>query len=99
VFVGFGTYKYNEVVVGSATSYTARVRAWDAPTKTLQLANPTGTFDQDELIVGQESGATYKVEIPSYGDNLTDPYADNIDLQEESNSIIDFSVKNPFGTF
>lgn len=98
VIVGFGTYKYNELVVGSATSFTARVRAWDEPTRTLQLANPTGTFDQNELIIGQESGATYRVEIPSYGDNLSDTFADNIDIQEESNAIIDFSVKNPFGT-
>lgn len=99
VFVGFGTYQYNEVVVGSATSYTARVRAWDSPSKTLQLSNPTGTFIQDELIIGLQSGAQYKVEIPSYGDNLTDTYADNLDIQEESDNIIDFSVKNPFGTF
>jgi hypothetical protein len=99
VFIGIGTYKYNEVVTGSATSFTARVRAWDSITKTLQLAIPTGTFVQDEVLTGQESGATYKVEIPSYGDNLTDKYADNLDIQEESNDIIDFSVKNPFGIF
>lgn len=98
VFVGFGTYQYNEVVVGSATSFNARVRAWDASTKTLQLSNPTGTFAQGELITGQSSGANYKVELPSYGDNLIDSYADNIDIQEESDEYLDFSIKNPFGT-
>lgn len=99
VFVGIGTYQYNEIVVGSATSYTARVRAWDSLTKTLQLSNPTGTFAQGELITGQTSGASYKVEITSYGDNLTDPYADNLDIKEESTDILDFSLGNPFGNF
>ena len=99
IFVGVGTYQYNEIVVGSATSYTARVRSWDAASKLLQVANPTGTFAQDEIVLGTESGAQYKVEISSYGDNITDEYASNIDIQEESDKILDFSVKNPFGIF
>ena len=99
IFVGIGTYRYNEIVVGSATSYTARVRSWDAAAKLLQVANPTGTFSQDEIVLGTESGAQYKVEISSYGDNITDKYASNIEIQEESDKIIDFSEKNPFGIF
>jgi hypothetical protein len=99
IFVGIGTYRYNEIVVGSATSYTARVRSWDATSKILQVANPTGTFSQDEIIVGTESEARYKVEISSYGDNIDDKYASNIDIQEESDKIINFSEKNPFGIF
>lgn len=98
VFVGVGTYRYNEIVVGSATSFTARVRSWDAPTQTLQLSNPTGTFSKGELIIGQESGASYRIEIPSYGDNLIDSFAANIDIKQESANIIDFTIKNPFGT-
>jgi hypothetical protein len=99
VFIGIGTYIFNEVVVGSATSYTARVKAWDVPSRTLQLSNPSGTFAKSEVIIGQQSGARYKVETPSSGDNLSDTYADNMDIQEESDNIIDFSAKNPFGTF
>lgn len=97
VFVGIGTYEFNEIVVGSATSYTARVRSWDSITKTLQLSNPTGIFTKGELITGQTSGASFKVEIPSYGDNILDSYADNIDLQEEADQISTFSTGNPFG--
>jgi hypothetical protein len=97
VFVGVGTYQFNEVVVGSATSYTARVRSWDSNTKTLQLSNPTGIFTRGELITGETSGASYKVEIPSYGDNILDSYADNLDLQEEADQISTFSPGNPFG--
>jgi hypothetical protein len=99
VFVGYGTYIYNEVVTGSASSITARVKSWDKPSGILQLSNPTGTFGQGETITGQESGATYKIEIPSYGDNISDKYADNIDIEEESKTIIDFTIKNPFGEF
>lgn len=99
VFVGYGTYKYNEIVTSSASSITARVKSWDSPTSILQLSNPTGTFKQGETIIGQESGATYKIEIPSYGDNILDKYTDNIDIEEESNSIVDFTIKNPFGDF
>jgi hypothetical protein len=99
VFVGYGTYIYNEVVAGSASSITARVKSWDMPSGILQLSNPTGTFGQGETIIGQESGATYKIEIPSYGDNIEDTYADNIDIEEESKNIIDYTIKNPFGEF
>jgi hypothetical protein len=99
VFVGIGTYQFNEVVVGSATSNTARVRSWNVQTRTLKLSTPTGIFLKGELITGQTSGASYKVEIPSHGVTLSDPYADNLDFQEEANEIIDFSENNPFGAF
>ena len=99
LFVGFGTYAYNEIVVGSATSYTARVKSWNVVTRILELSNPTGTFREGELLTGQESGASYKIFIPSDGNSLNDYYFDNKTIQEEANSIIDFSEKNPFGNF
>jgi hypothetical protein len=99
LFVGFGTYIYNEVVVGSATSYTARVKSWNVVTKLLELSNPTGTFNIGEVLTGQESGATYKIFIPSDGNNINDYYSDNKIIQEESNNILDFSERNPFGNF
>jgi hypothetical protein len=99
VFIGIGTYQFNEVVIGSATSITARVRAWNAQTKTLQLSNPTGIFAKGELITGQLSGASYKVETPSFGTTLLDAFADNYNIQEEAKNIIDFSETNPFGKF
>jgi hypothetical protein len=99
VFVGVGTYQFNEVVVGSATSFTARVRAWDSQSKTLQLSNPTGIFTRGELITGQISGASYKVETPSNSTTLSDAFADNYNIQEEAAKIIDFSESNPFGKF
>lgn len=99
VFVGIGTYQYNEIVVGSATSYTARVRAWDYPTKTLRVSNPTGTFRQGELITGQTSGASYKVELPILDDDFPDKFATNTDIENESEDLVEFSVNNPFGNF
>jgi hypothetical protein len=98
-FIGVGTYIYNEIVVGSATSYTARVKSWNVITKVLELSNPTGTFNTGEVLTGQESRATYKILISSDGNNLNDYYSDNKIIQEESNNIIDFSERNPFGNF
>jgi hypothetical protein len=98
-FIGTGDYQFNEIVVGTATSYTARVKAWNAQTNTLELSNPTGIFDKGELIIGQTSGASYKVEIPSYGDDLTGIPGDNLDIQEEADNIINFTESNPFGAF
>ena len=99
LFVGVGTYLYNEVVIGSATSYTARVKSWNVVTKILELSNPTGTFNIGEVLTGQESEATYKIFIASDGNNLSDYYSDNKIIQEESNDILDFSERNPFGNF
>jgi hypothetical protein len=99
VFVGFGTYIYNEIITGSATSYMARVKSWNVTSKILELSNPTGTFVIGEVLTGRESGATYKIFIASDGDNLNDYYSDNRIIQEEANKIIDFSEKNPFGNF
>lgn len=104
---GFGTYRYNEEVVGSASSMTARVRSWDATTLLLQLSNASGSFTPGELIVGQESGASYQIrqtnqilttEQKEERNIKFDYFAQNDDVQIAANDIIDFSEINPFGT-
>ena len=35
--IGVGTYLYNEIVIGSSSSTTARVNNWDNPTKVLEI--------------------------------------------------------------
>jgi hypothetical protein len=103
--VGFGTgdYKFNEVVTGSKTGTTARVKDWDATTKTLKLSIIDGNFALGENIVGMGitangSSANYKVfSVDTY--DQYDDYAENIPIQNEANEILDFSQKNPFGTY
>ena len=94
---GFGTYIFNEIIVGSISSTTARVRDWNVTTRELTISNMNGDFKPNELIIGQTSNASYKLynETPSTESN---PFADNTDIQTEADKIIDFSETNPFGT-
>jgi hypothetical protein len=94
---GIGTFRVNEVVIGSSSGTKGRVKTWNSQTNILELSNITGTFGLGELLVGQTSGAEYKLANLNIN-NTNDPYAQNQDIQIEANSIIDFSEKNPFGT-
>jgi len=103
---GVGTYIFNEQVVGSASSMTARVKNWNAQTLKLQLSNLSGPFTPGELIVGQESGASYQIITGNqlltldekFNDSIaTDGYTQNDDIQIAANEILDFSERNPFG--
>jgi hypothetical protein len=95
--VGVGTYQFNETVIGSSSSTTAYVESWNVTTGNLELKNITGEFVIGDVIVGQTSGANYKV-LTINTDDTDDAYADNIDIQTEADQILDFSEKNPFGT-
>lgn len=94
--VGSGSYDYNEIVVGSASSSTAKVRKWTLSTATLEVAIFDGQFEIGETLVGQTSGATYTVKSFNK-DNLVDPYNENLELEIEGDAITDFTSHNPFG--
>ena len=94
--VGIGTFTYNEVITGSVSGNTARVREWDATTNILEVANLTGNFLLSDIIQGAESGAIYKIRVVNT-DNLVDPYAQNDIFESEASSILDFTERNPFG--
>jgi hypothetical protein len=107
VIIGTGSYKFNEVVIGSQSGIKARVKMWNVVTKILEISNITGNFISGERLVGQESGADYTIKLINT-DNLGDPkdlvnkntadkYAQNKQIQIESDQIIDFSERNPFG--
>ena len=101
VIVGFGTYIFNEIVTGESSNVTAIVKDWNATTKTLQVSNITGEFYRGENIIGEESGAYYKLNVVNYESNsgniLADKFDQNNIIQEEANKILDFSESNPFG--
>ena len=102
VLVGFGTYLYNEVVTGSNSGTTARVKSWDADTKILKVSfvdNATNKgFYPGETIVGSASSAIYSVQSYDRWD-LYDKYSENIEIENEADTFIDFSQSNPFGTY
>lgn len=105
IIEGTGTYQYNEIVVGEQSNVSATVKLWNHKTNILEVSIITGSFIEGERLIGQKSGASYilktindmNISDPEDETNLKDPYADNLNIQAESNLIIDFSEKNPFG--
>lgn len=92
-----GNFIFNEVVVGSASSTTARVKSWSSVTNILEVSNVTGEFEVGENIVGAASSASHELRLintypPDNG------YSANEEIENEADQIIDFSERNPFGT-
>ena len=99
----FRFYFFNEIVVGSISSTTARVKSWDIDTKILKVSNVSGGtqgqgFYPGEIIIGTASSASYALSISSEWD-LYDKYGENLIIENEADQIIDFSESNPFGIF
>ena len=95
--LGSGSFIFNEVVTGSASSATALVESWNSVTNDLELKNFTGEFSVGEIITGNESNATYKVLSINTVDT-DDAYSQNIEIETEADQILNFTEKNPFGT-
>ena len=94
--LGSGDFYFNEEVTGGTTGTKARVKSWDATTKTLVVGIATGTFLQGESITGDESSAVYTLAVDTTDDIVT-PYADNQTIQSEGDDILDWTRSNPFG--
>jgi hypothetical protein len=92
----FGDYDYNEVVIGSRTGTTGYVKSWDYVNRVLKLSVVDGTFAKGEAIVG--AAASYKVSTIQTNEFL-DAYAENIEIENAADSIVDFSQRNPFGEY
>ena len=94
--VGVGTFIFNELVTGSTSGTTARVRSWSVVTNVLEVASVSGSFAPGETIVGAASSASRKLRtIDNFA--VQDGYSDNSDIETEAEDIIDFSDTNPFG--
>ena len=93
---GSGTFQLNEIVTGSVSGSTGRVRIWNADDSVLHIAAVTGEFTSGETITGATSGASYDLKSISI-DPPDDGFADNINIETEADTIIDFSEQNPFG--
>lgn len=101
-----GTFVYNEIVTGSITGNTARVKQWDKPTNILEVGNLTGSFVSGETLVGSESNAQYTIQVgistltvseyQQIGVSIN-PFAQNNDIQVEANKVIDDTEYNIFG--
>ena len=94
--VSVGDYLFNEVVTGSISSTTARVRSWNSITNSLEVSNVAGEFLVSEAIVGSASSASHKLRTINTNP-ANDGFADNENIENEADSIIDFNERNPFG--
>ena len=97
---------YNEIIVGKQSGTRARVRGFDAPALQLAITNldpeeKDVIFQPGEIIEGETSGARYAVK--SYDEtNPRDAYAQNDEIDEEAENIVDdseFNQFDPFGEF
>jgi len=89
-------FLFNEIITGSTSGVTARVRSWSSVTNVLEIANVSGSFSVGETLTGSTSGATKTLRtIDKTIDN--DPFADNFNIESAADSILDFSEQNPFG--
>ena len=93
---GSGTFQFNEVVTGSSSGTTARVRTWNSETNVLEVGTVSGEFTRGETITGSTSGAAYELRVAD-AQPADDGFADNINIETEADAIIDFSEQNPFG--
>ena len=91
-----GSYTFNEIITGSTSGTTARVRSWSSITNVLEVSKVSGEFIAGETLVGTASSASRKLRsIEVFA--VKDGYSDNETIEEEADSIIDFSDVNPFG--
>ncbi len=94
--ITFGDYDYNEVVTGSRTGTTGYVKSWDYVNRILKLSVVDGNFARGESIVG--AAASYKVSTVQTNEFL-DAYAENIEIENSADIIVDFNQRNPFGEY
>ena len=84
---GSGTFQFNEIVTGSSSGTTARVRVWNSTTNELEVGSVTGEFTRGETITGSTSGAAYELRVAD-AQPADDGFADNINIENEADAII-----------
>jgi hypothetical protein len=96
-------YLHGELVRGVSTGTTAHVANWDSDIGILQVTNTSSNFALGEMVVGigtTQNGSNAARSILSIStQDEYDEYADNIDIENSADDILDFSEKNPFGEF
>jgi len=98
ILTGIGTFIFNEVVTGSISGATARVKTWNKDENILKVGTTDGTFIPADIIVGSASSARYTVDYIQDA-KFEDKYEDNDQIEQEADSIVDFTEKNPFGNY
>lgn len=105
VAAGTGTYQNKEIVYQAPDSTQANatvvaiVQEWNKRANTLNVTNIAGEFVSNRNIIGASSNARYILaNFNPLKDNVRDESSDNYIIENQANSIIDFSETNPFGS-
>jgi hypothetical protein len=96
---GTEDYIVGEIVTGSVSDVTAKVSKWDSETRILTVITRTGTFVEEENIVGEDSEASWTVESFSTLEDPNNNYEENKYIEDTADSLLDFSEGNPFGEY
>jgi len=93
--------EYNPIIKieESPGNIVAKVATWDPETRTLNVAYTNGNFDINEEIVGEDSLAKWTVSSYDTIDIVDNFYAENREIEDNADVIIDFTESNPFGEF
>ena len=105
VATGTGTYQNKEIVYQALDSTEANatvvavVQEWNKKANTLNVTNIAGEFIPNRNIIGASSNASYVLaNFNPLKDSTRDESSDNYIIENQANSIIDFSETNPFGS-
>lgn len=100
---GTGEFAEKETAFQGATLATATAKgfvvAWDPDERILVLDNVVGEFKESVLVQNEALTAAFTVGVGGApnADVPTDLGADNLTIQQEADTVIDFSEHNPFG--
>jgi hypothetical protein len=104
VTIGEESYRRGEIAyqgVDAANSNAAGIVVeFDRPSGVLRLRNIKGSFVVNTSIVGSITGTTSNLDSYNILENATIPQgeiSDNLIIEQEADTILDFSESNPFG--
>ena len=100
-----GNYQTHEIVYQSADTTQANatavalVQTWSKANNELKVSNIAGTFTNNVVIIGASSNAQHTLISydPLLDNSFNETYSNKL-LETESNTILDLSESNPFGT-
>ncbi len=81
----------------ASANATAYVSSFDRPSLQLRLRNIKGEFANGANVIGTESGAIFGMGTYNVIDNSTSEYDDNVLIETNADSFLDFTETNPFG--
>lgn len=96
------TFRDGEVVYQGASLATstakAYVKTWDRINRKLTLRNIRGAFSSNTAVIGTSSNASWILLSGNVQEDATEPFDDNMRIENEADNILDWSELNPFGS-